>query len=104
MINERCYGILDDYFYEYHNIEDLELRIEKAIQNGANAFILYLNSDFSKKALDICRQFRKKSKNRITIKIILDDINIIKNPEDDENKKILKNIVKSKLFILIRAI
>lgn len=89
MLNEKCYGILGDEDLIFNPKElkkDLEYYLKNAIHDGATAFILGANGDFDEFAFKICKSLQKRYKSKqIIIKVVLNNIDIIKSPEKHSN-------------------
>ncbi len=85
MLNEKCYGVLsDENLIFVPNIlkKDLESHFINAIHNGVNSFIIGANNEFDNITFKTCKHLQKRYKSKnISIKIVLTDIDIIKNPE-----------------------
>jgi len=101
MLNEKCYGIVQDHSLIYTNTlkKDLQKSLKIAIKEGANSFILGAKGDFNKNALKLCRNLRKKHPH-ITIKIVLTDTSIIKAPDEKKSKQILEQYQNEQLIFV----
>ncbi len=102
MLNEKCYGILSDenlIFNKNQLKKDLEFFCIKAIHDGANAFILGANTEFDNIAFKVCKNMQKRHKSKnIIIKIVLSNIDILKNPE--QYQTILQNYAQEHLIFV----